>query len=131
MGTGLVHDRFRLKIYCPANPGKPNTLTMNLNKTPGVPHKGWQLKEVVDLRDEDLAYGEYADCQFCGQEQIRFVHILCHAQYSGDIRVGCMCAEQLTDDYVTPKRKESELRSRAGRRERWLRRKWNLSQKGH
>src|SRR5262249_10576368 len=59
------------------------------------------------------------------------VHILSHGAYPGEIRVGCMCAEQLTEDYVTPRRREHELRSRAARRERWLTRHWKLSQKGH
>jgi hypothetical protein len=105
---------------------------MNLNKTPGVPHKGWNLENVVDLRlDEDLPYDEYEDCQFCGQEKIRFVHILSHSAYTEDIRVGCVCAEQLTDDYVTPRRREGELRSRASRRKTWLTRKWKISRKGH
>lgn len=105
---------------------------MNLNRTPDVPQKGWNLEDVLDVRfDEDRAYGEYDDCQFCGHEQIRFVHILSHRDYSDRIRVGCVCAEQLTEDYVTPKRREYELRGRAARRERWLTRKWKLSRKGH
>lgn len=55
---------------------------MPLNTQPGVPHKGWTLPGVTDLQlDEGRAFGEYEDCEFCGHEQIRFVHTLTHGGY--------------------------------------------------
>ena len=104
---------------------------MFLNKTLGVPHKGWTLKDVIDLHiDECCSYGDYEDCEFCGQEQIRYVHIISHPEYSKIIRVGCICAEHLTNDYVKPREIENKLRNRAARRQNWLKRKWKFSQKG-
>lgn len=105
---------------------------MPLNSTPGVPHKGWTLSDVVDLQfDEGRSLGEYDECEFCGQEQIRYVHMLTHSDYVGEMRVGCVCAEHLTADYVNPKRREGELRNRAARREKWTHRAWKLSAKGN
>jgi len=105
---------------------------MNLKSTPGVPHKGWILEDVIDLRfDEDRAFGDYDNCEFCGQEQIRFVHILSHSGYKDKIRVGCICAEHLTNDYVNPRRREHALRTKSSRRDRWLTRSWKISAKGN
>lgn len=105
---------------------------MVLSKTPGVPHKGWSLHDVVDARDElGLEYGNYEDCQFCGQDQIRWIHILQHPDYPNMIEVGCDCAERLTDDYVNPKRREKELRNRSARRSRFPDKGWKTSSKGN
>lgn len=105
---------------------------MVLSKTPGVPHKGWDLHDVVDARDErGLEYGDYDSCQFCGQDQIRWVHILQHSDYQDLIEVGCDCAEKLTEDYVNPKRRENELRNRSSRRGRFPEKGWKTSSKGN
>jgi len=106
---------------------------MFLRDKPGVPHKGWSLQDVIDLRiDEAREYGDYECCQFCGQEQIRYVHLVRHALYPGMLRVGCICAEHMTEDYVNPRRIEGKLRSRAVRRSRWPNlRAWRQSRKGN
>lgn len=43
----------------------------------GVPHKGWHCVDVVDLRadGESADDTDYATCQMCGNEKIRYVHI--------------------------------------------------------
>lgn len=105
---------------------------MPLNTQTGVPHKGWTLTDVTDLQlDEGRAFGEYEDCEFCGHEQIRYVHTLAHGNYPDAIRVGCICAERLTEDYVNPKLRETTLRNRATRRENWPKRAWKKSAKGN
>lgn len=47
---------------------------------PGVPHKGWHCVDVVDLRADGESADEtdYATCQMCGNEKIRYVHIMEH-----------------------------------------------------
>ncbi|MDI1312004.1 hypothetical protein, partial [Prosthecobacter sp.] len=80
---------------------------------------------------EGLEYGDYEDCQFCEHEQIRYVHILAHPEYSDTIRVGCVCACNLTNDYVEPKRRERLLRNRTARRSRFPnRRSWRVNRQG-
>ncbi len=105
---------------------------MPLWSEPNFPHKGWKSDTVIDLReDEDREFEEYADCQACDHERIRFVHILKHPEYKDPIRVGCVCAEKLTNDYVSLREKESALRSRATRRARFPKRKWKTSKQGN
>jgi len=68
----------------------------------GIPHKGWKEIGIEDL-GEDLEFGddvEYEQCEMCGQEKIRYVHVLQHSDFNGELRVGCVCAEHMTDDYI-------------------------------
>ncbi len=90
---------------------------------PGVPHKGWHCLDVVDLRADGGPADEtnYATCQMCGNEKIRYVHIMEHPDLDQSFEVGCVCAEKMSDDYEGPKRREAKLRNRAARRTRWPR----------
>lgn len=103
----------------------------------GCPHKGWKWLDVIDSReDEGLTFEEYENCQFCGQESIRFVHLIKHANWKDVIRVGCVCAVRMTDDYSNPEERERKLRahaqSRATRRGRFVNhRSWKISSKGN
>lgn len=86
----------------------------------GVPHKGWHCVDVVDLRADGESADEtdYATCQMCGNEQIRYVHVMAHPDLEDHFEVGCVCAEKMSDDYEGPKRRETRLRNRAVRRTR-------------
>ena len=98
----------------------------------GIPHKGWNLTDVIDIREDGQSEDEtpYESCMMCGNEKIRYVHIVEHQLVSEEFRVGCVCAEKMIDDYTTPKQKENELRNKNNRRINWLKRKWKTSRKG-
>ena len=98
----------------------------------GIPHKGWQCVDVIDLRGdgESAEDTEYAVCQMCGNEKIRYVHIMEHPDLDENFDVGCVCAEKMSGDYEGPQRREAKLRNRAARRTRWLQRKWRVSAMG-
>ncbi len=100
---------------------------------PGIPHKGWKTFDVEDLGQDGgpLASLDYATCEMCGKERIRYVHVMEHDEYPDRLRVGCVCAENMSDDYVGPKEREKKLQSRATRRGRWLKNKWRESSKGN
>ncbi|MEI7038226.1 hypothetical protein [Fulvimonas yonginensis] len=108
-------------------------MTANRWDTAGVPHKGWTCVDVIDLRadGEPADETDYATCQMCGNEKIRYVHVMAHPALDEHLEVGCVCAEKMSDDYEGPKRREATLRNRAVRRARWLRRKWRVSAKGN
>ena len=100
---------------------------------PGVPHKGRQCVDEDDLRaDGETAHEtKYATSQICGNEKIRYVHIMEHPDLDENFDVGCVCAEKMSGDYEGPKRREAKLRNRAARRTRWLQRRWRVSAKGN
>lgn len=92
----------------------------------GLPHKGWRYVDVEDLGD-GLAPGErinYEQCEICGNEKIRYVHILTHPEIDGNIRVGCDCASKLTDDYVNPQQRERDLKNRLNRKKNFAKQDW-------
>lgn len=96
---------------------------------PGIPHKGWECVAVIDLADErcDGDDIEYEQCEMCGNEKIRFVHIMRHPEWLDELHVGCVCAEKMTDDYVNPRRVEKELRNRAARRTNFNKVEWHYN----
>jgi hypothetical protein len=89
----------------------------------GVPHKGWRLAFVDDLSEANHV------CEMCNNERIRYVHHVEHEEY-GWLEVGCVCAENLTQDRAQPRAAERTLRNRAARREKWLSQPWRLSRRG-
>lgn len=91
----------------------------------GVPHKGWRCVNVIDMEEA------IETCEMCGHENIRYVHYMQNHDYPEELGVGCVCAEKMTGDYVNPKLKEKRLKSRAGRKARWLSRKWKTSRNGN
>lgn len=96
---------------------------------PGVPHKGWNLVGFEDIKDDPDA--EYETCQMCGNERIRYVHILSHPDYNGLMRVGCHCAEKMTDDYTTHREHENSMQRRAARRSNFLKQEWARNLNGN
>ncbi len=67
----------------------------------------------------------------CESVTIRFVHSMEHPDYPEILEVGCVCAEHMEDDYVSPRKREKRLRSKARRRAGWNRRKWRFSEQGN
>ncbi len=105
----------------------------NYWKQSNIPHKGWHLIDVIDIREDGQSEHEtdYEACMMCGNERIRYVHIVEHQEVNEEFRVGCVCAQNMTNDYFNPERREKELRNRANRRKNWSNKKWKLSQKGN
>jgi hypothetical protein len=100
---------------------------------PGVPHKGWFLVDVIDVREDGQSEWEtdYETCMMCGHDKIRYVHIVEHDEMEEQFRVGCNCAERMTNDYVNPGAREQELRNRAARRAKWIEKDWKVSRNGN
>jgi hypothetical protein len=105
----------------------------NYWKIPGVPHKGWRLIDVEDIREDGQSEldTDYECCMMCGHEKIRYVHVVYHNDERLEFRVGCNCAEKMTGDYVNPERREKELRNRTNRRQSWNKKVWRINEKGN
>lgn len=99
----------------------------------GLPHKGWKCIDVIDLA-EHVTSGDtipYEQCEMCGNEKIRYAHVMTHPEYPNEIYVGCVCAEKMTDDYDTPRKKETAVRNRSMRRNNFNKVQWRFnSEKG-
>lgn len=110
-----------------ATGGSPN----RWNKL-GVPHKGWDCIDVIDLgEDGAMDEGERATCEMCDNERLRFVHIMKHPDYAHLLRVGCVCSGKMSEDYKRALDDERKLRNKALRKARWLAPKqWKASSDG-
>ena len=56
---------------------------------------------------------------------------MCHPNYPNVLRVGCSCAEKMTDDYETPQDQERKIQNRAHRRVNFLKQNWETNNKGN
>ncbi len=104
-------------------------MVMNLWDVKGVPHKGWKCESVIDV-GEWVGSGdeiEYAQCEMCGNEGIRYVHIMKHRNYPKKLGVGCVCAEKMSGDYVNPRKEENAIKNKALRRKNFLSMTWKYN----
>ena len=98
----------------------------NLWNQPGIPHKGWECVEMIDLGPDSQE-----DCQMCGKENIRYVHVMKHENYGKILDVGCICAGKMTNDYEGSRQRDQAFRNKISRRNKWLVREWRISRKGN
>lgn len=92
---------------------------------PGVPHKGWTCVRIEDLGSPEKT------CEMCESQEIRYVHYMQHDDYEDQLAVGCICAGNMEQDLSAAKARDKHMQSRAGKRARWLSRKWRLSKAGN
>lgn len=90
----------------------------------GVPHKGWECIEILDLGEPSQ------QCEMCETSMVRYVHRMEHTHYDGTLDVGCICAGHLEGDLAASRERETSMKSRAGKRKRWLSRTWRTSSTG-
>jgi hypothetical protein len=91
----------------------------------GVPHKGWTCIEIEDLGAPD------AVCAMCESQPIRFVHHMKHPGYAEPLACGCICAGHMEQDPDAARQRDESMRNRAGKRARWVTRRWKISARGN
>ena len=69
-------------------------------------------------------------CEMCGNECVRYVHVMEHPDHPEQLEVGCVCAEKMAAGY-DGKDVERGLKNRAKRRANWPRNGWRLSARGN
>lgn len=86
---------------------------------PDFPKQGWRCVGVEDLGQPNHI------CQACASARVRFVHYLVHPLHAGaPLVAGCVCAGFLIGDEARASALDAMMRSRAGKRSRWLSRQW-------
>lgn len=68
-------------------------MSENLWNNCGVPHKGWRAYAVDDLGDDRIS------CEMCNKTEIRWAHYMEHPNHPTVLRVGCVCAENMEENY--------------------------------
>jgi len=100
---------------------------------PAVPKLGWVCLEVYDSVG-DSEPGEYDEdslwftCQMCEAKLIRYVHVMAHQNWQGELSCGCVCAGHMEGDGDRAKHREHLAR----RRQRFpSHANWHYSEKGN
>jgi hypothetical protein len=97
---------------------------------PLVPHRGWTC---VDHYDAFEAHGdeEFETCEMCETTPIRFVHLMEHPDYAGQLHCGCVCAGHMEQSKVRAETRDKGMRNRAVKRTKFPTRKgWRVSVRG-
>ena len=96
---------------------------------PGVPHKGWQCIDTQDLGpDRD----DWQKCEMCEAMDIRYVHVMTHPDYPGELGCGCVCAGNMEQNLQAARQRESSMKTSLRRREAFPRsRDWRISRNGN
>jgi hypothetical protein len=76
--------------------------------------------DVEDLEQDRVT------CEMCESAEVRYVHTMMHPDY-GRLRVGCVCAGNMEDDYAGAVAREAMVKGKRS----WLDRKWRVSGKGN
>lgn len=84
---------------------------------PGVPHKGWECISMDDLGDNP---DDWAVCEMCEEQNIRYVHTMVHPEYPDRMGCGSICAGHMEEDYESAKRRERQAKSRTRSRMRQM-----------
>ena len=95
----------------------------------GVPHKGWQCVDTQDLGPDREGWQK---CEMCKAMDIRYVHVMRHPNYPGELGCGCVCAGNMEQDLQAARHRESSMKTSLRRRQAFVRsRHWRISQKGN
>jgi hypothetical protein len=71
----------------------------------GVPHKGW-----VCVDNDDVGKDNLEVCEMCETAEVRYVQVMTNPQWEGELRVGCVCAGRMMEDYAGAQRREAEFK---------------------
>jgi hypothetical protein len=95
----------------------------------GVPHLGWFCIAEYDAREDA---GCLITCDMCEISEIRFVHVMAHAEYPDQLNCGCVCSAHMSGDRKRADEREKRMRSRASRRSNFSSRSgWKVSAAGN
>lgn len=98
---------------------------MSCGKWGVLPSKGWSCVAIEDLEEPSET------CEMCEVATIRYVHLMTHPDYDGELRCGCICAGKMEGDEDRAAARETEFKSREVRRRNWTRRQWRTSASGN
>lgn len=97
------------RINAPAASTAKTTKAPKLWDDPDAPRNGWALVDVDDLGRD------FAICEACGVQEIRYVHQMRHPEYR-DVHVGCECAKEMQEDPAVAVEAERRIRNFSKRR---------------
>ena len=90
----------------------------------GAPLENWKCVDLIDTEVNDF------ECELCGCECVRYVHVMRHDEYPEPLKVGCLCAGVMEGDVLAAKERDRKLKNRAKRKRNFPKRKWKRAKSG-
>jgi hypothetical protein len=103
----------------------PTSLARGKWSDRGVPHRGWACIGISDAGEPSHT------CEMCESQKIRYLHFMQHPEYASVLTVGCECAGHMEGEPRRAIERDAQMKSRLGKRKRWLTRRWKVSAKGN
>jgi hypothetical protein len=88
-------------------------------KEMGAPLENWYCVMVIDTGDDSF------ECELCGCKKVRYVHVMCHDDYNGQIRTGCICAGVMEGDILAAKERDEAAKRKTMRKSHYLKKEWD------
>lgn len=89
-----------------------------------APLENWRCVEMIDGEDADF------ECELCGYESVRFIHVMEHDEYFEQVSVGCICAGIMEGNILAAKERDRKMKNRAKRKLNFPNRKWKTARSG-
>ena len=89
-----------------------------------APLENWRCVGMIDGDEADF------QCELCGYESVRYVHLMKHDEYPEKLRVGCICAGVMEGDLLAAKDRDRKMKNRAKRKQNFPKRNWNRLRNG-
>lgn len=83
-----------------------------------APLEKWKCLDVVDGETDDFV------CELCDCRKVRYIHVMVHPEYDGEIQVGCICAGIMEGDLIAAKERDNAARRKSQRRANFCKKKW-------
>lgn len=97
----------------------------------GAPLDGWECLTTYDVaEDADYDDAVLTECELCGCQRVRYVHVMRNPRYFEDVEVGCICAGIMEGNILAAKERERQLKNRAKRKLNFPNRKWKQTRTG-
>lgn len=94
-----------------------------------APVSDWYCSGVIDIK-EDEPDAPLAQCDVCGCEKIRFIHVMEHDDFCIPLYVGCICAGVMEGDILKAKERDRLMKNRAKRKKNFMSKKWEVLRNG-
>ena len=84
----------------------------------GAPLENWRCEGVIDGEEADFV------CELCDCKKVRYIHVMTHPDYPGELKVGCICAGIMEGNRMAAIARDEAAKRKSQRRSNFRKKKW-------
>ena len=89
-----------------------------------APLENWRCVKLIDGEDADF------ECELCGYENVRYIHVMEHDEYFEKLYVGCICAGIMEGNILAAQECDRKMKNRSKRKQNFPNWKWKIARNG-